>query len=63
MASFFYVVSYCHLSATIQTISITVETYRQSSCGSNFYRTFKVFHVTVPRKWAKETTFFTKLWH
>ena len=39
----FCVVSYCHLSATLQTISITVETYRQSSCGSNCYRTFNVF--------------------
>ena len=43
MTSFFYVVSYCHLSATLQTMSIIVETYRQSSCGSNFYGTFKVF--------------------
>ena len=43
LTSFFYVVSHCHLSATLQTISNIVETYRQSSCGSNFYRTFKVF--------------------
>jgi len=28
MTSFFYVVSYCHLSAIIQTMSIIVETYR-----------------------------------
>jgi len=28
MTSFFYVVSYCHLSATLQTISIIVETYK-----------------------------------
>ena len=28
MTSFFYVVSYCHLSATLQAISITVETYK-----------------------------------
>jgi len=31
MTSFFYVVSYCHLSAILQTMSIIVETYRQSS--------------------------------
>jgi len=35
MTSFFHVLSYCHLSATLQTISINVE----SSCVSNFYRT------------------------
>jgi len=29
--------------ATLQTVSIIVDTYRQPSCGSNFYRTFKVF--------------------
>ena len=40
---FFYVVSYCHLSATLQTTSVIVETYSQSSCVSNFYRTFNVF--------------------
>ena len=28
MTSFFYVVSYCHLSATLQTISIIIETYK-----------------------------------
>jgi len=28
MTSFFYVVSHCHLSTTLQTISITVETYK-----------------------------------
>jgi len=26
--------------------------YRQSSCASNFYRAFKVFHLTLPRKSA-----------
>jgi len=28
MTSFFYVVSYCHLLATLQTMSIIVETYK-----------------------------------
>jgi len=28
MTSFFYVVSYCRISATLQTISIIVETYK-----------------------------------
>jgi len=28
MTSFFYVVSYCHLSATLQTMRIIVETYK-----------------------------------
>jgi len=39
----FYVVSYCHLSAILQTMSINVGTDKQSSCDSNFYSTFKVF--------------------
>ena len=30
MTSFFYVVSYCHLSATLETMSTTVETYNQA---------------------------------
>ena len=47
MTSFFYVVSYCHLLATLQTVSLLKLT-RQSCCGSNFYRTFKVFQLTVP---------------
>jgi len=28
MTSFFYVVSYCHLSVTLQAMSIIVETYK-----------------------------------
>jgi hypothetical protein len=41
--------SYCHLSATLETLSITVvNVTRQSSCVSNFYRTFKVFIWLFP---------------
>ena len=31
MTSFFFVVSYCHLSATLQTMSIIVETYNRAA--------------------------------
>jgi len=47
MTPFFYVVSYCHLSATLQTMSIIVETYRQSSCGSSFIALLR-FSVDSP---------------
>jgi len=43
MASFFYVVSYCHLPVTLQTMSIIVETYNKIELWFEFYRNFKVF--------------------
>jgi len=43
MTSFFYVVSYCHLSATLQTISIIVETYKTIELRFEFLSYFKVF--------------------
>ena len=35
--------SYCHLSTTLQTISITVVTLQIIQLCSNFYRTFNIF--------------------
>ena len=44
MISFFYVVSYCQLSATLQTMSIIVVNLQDNRVVfRNFYRTFKVY--------------------
>jgi len=40
MTSFFYVVSYCHLSATLQTMSIIVEVYKTVELGFEFLSHF-----------------------
>ena len=49
MISFFYVVSYCHLSATLQTMSITVETYKTVELWFEFLSHFQGFQLTLPR--------------
>jgi len=43
MASFFYV-SYCYLLVTLQTMVSLLKLTRQSRCGSNCNRNFKVFN-------------------
>jgi hypothetical protein len=40
MASFFYVVSHCHLSATLQTTSIIGETYKTNGLRFEFLSHF-----------------------
>ena len=49
MTSFFYAVSYCHLSATLQTMSIIVETYKTIELGFEILSHFEGFHLTFPR--------------
>jgi len=46
MTSFFYVVSYCHLSATLQTMSFIVETYKTIELGFEFVSYFLGFYLT-----------------
>jgi len=48
MTSFFYVVSYCHLSATLQAMSIIVETYKAIELWFEFLSHLQGFHVTLP---------------
>jgi len=48
MISFFYVVSYCHLSAALQTVSITVETYKTVELWFEFFIILSRFSVDSP---------------
>ena len=49
MTSFLHVVSYCHLSPTLQTISITVETYKTIELWFEILSSFKVFQLILLR--------------
>ena len=49
MTSFFYAVSYCHLSATLQTVRNIVETYKTILLCFEFLSHFWGFHLTLPR--------------
>ena len=48
MPLFFYVVSYCHLSATLQTMNIIVETYKKIELWFEILSLFLGLHVTLP---------------
>jgi len=66
MTSFFCVVSYCHLSATLQTMSIIVETYNTLEMRFEFLSHFSGFSVDSPsykRKTVKSPVFHGRLQH
>jgi len=48
MTSFFYVVSYCHLSATLQTISITVANLRHNRAAVQIFISLLMFYFDSP---------------
>ena len=48
MTSFSYVVSYCHLSSTLQTMSIIVETYKTVELWFEFLSHFLRFSFDSP---------------
>ena len=47
MTSFFYVVLYCHLLPLFKPQVSLLKLPRQSSCGSNFYRTFMFIWLSL----------------
>jgi len=50
MPSFFYVVSYCHLSATLQTMSIIVVNLQDNRAVVRIFIAFlKGFQLTLPQ--------------
>jgi len=48
MTTFFYVVSYCHLSATLQTMSIIVGTYKTIELWFQIFIILLKFSVDSP---------------
>ena len=48
LTPFFYVVSYCHLSATLQTISITAETHKDNRAVIRIFIALLRFSVDFP---------------
>ena len=46
---FFYIVSYCHLSATFQNMNIIVETYKTIELWFEILSHFYGFHLARPR--------------
>jgi len=51
MTSIFFIVSYCHLSAILQTMSIIVETYKTIELRFEVLTQFKGFYLTLHRIW------------
>ena len=47
MISFFYVISYCHLSATLQAMSITVGTYKTVQLWFEFFYVISYCHLSA----------------
>jgi len=53
MTSFFYVASYRQLSATLQTMSINVETYKTIELWFEFLSHFYGFQLTLSRRFLQ----------
>jgi len=61
MTSFFYAVSYCHLSATLQTMSVTVANLQDSRALVRIFIALLRFSVDSPSYYEADDGFFLSM--